>query len=109
MSTIELYDRIKSWLWCYKHIPFEPSTDPQVTQFNKSVSQKWANEIWIDLTELDVPKELIGTPVEQDLRTANQYALAADRKNVKEIHELLSNVELYLKMNRLYPKSNPYN
>ncbi len=59
MTILELSAKIQSWIWCYRHIPFPSSGDHSVTEFNESVSQKWYDEMYADVTALEIPTELL--------------------------------------------------
>ena len=70
-------------------------------RLNETLRRKWKCEILNEVTEFKVPKELKGTVIEQDLLMAIFYALAEDCSKIKEIHDLLSNVQKYLQENQL--------
>ena len=101
MTTNELHEKVVSWLWAHTHTPFPPSTDPKFIQFNDLVCRKWASEMFTEITSWELPLELIGTPIEQDIQLAISYARMADLGKVIKIHDLLVKISTYIADNHL--------
>ena len=101
MTIPDLHERIRSWLWLYDHIPFPSSGETIVHLFTKTVTNNWESEKFSSIVEMELPKELEGTVVEENLKMAIGYALEWDEAKVKGIQELLVKIMNYYRDNHL--------
>lgn len=102
MTSRELFDRIQTWCSGYPQIPIPPSQTPKFKAIRLRFEGDTINGQLQNISQLEVTEELIGTPVEADLRKAIDFAKSADSSKLGEIHSLLRNVQKYMYENELY-------
>lgn len=101
MTKHELFDRIQTWNMLFDQIPLPTVQNPDAQDIKLEVERQWDAGMLHNASELEVIKEIQGTPVEQDLRTAITYAKSFDRTKLKDIHSLLQKVQKYMFQNHL--------
>ncbi len=101
MTCNQLSDRIRSWVWLYRNSPYPASTDPIITNYNGSAAEKWTKEMCGEVTHFEEPIELMWTEAGENLNAAIDAARSGDRAKLREIHDKLASVELYLTRNNL--------
>lgn len=99
MNRHELYDRISTWNSMFEQIEIPPSRVPEIEAIRQRVKAQ-ANEARLcAVAQMEVPAELEGTVVENNLRTAIAYARAIDPSKLDEIHDMLLEVQKYMRNN----------
>lgn len=96
MTSRELFDRIQTWCSGYPQIPIPPQT-PELEAIRLEIENNTINGQLQNVSQLEVTEELVGTPVEADLRRAIDFANASDASKLGEIHSLLRNVQKYMR------------
>lgn len=102
MTSRELFDRIQTWCSMYPQIQIPPSQTPEIEAIRLEIGNNTINGQLQNVSQLEVPQELVGTPVEADLRRAIDFANASDSTKLDEIYSLLRNVQEYMWEKGLY-------
>lgn len=102
MTSRELFDRIQTWNSMFEQIEIPPAQNPEAKAIRKEVERKINYEKLFAVSQLEVTNELIGAPVEKNLRKAIDYTRTSDLSKLKEIHKLLIKVQKYMYKNGLY-------
>lgn len=95
MTSRELFDRIQTWCSGYPQIPI-PTQTPELEAVRKRVEGDTINGQLQNISQLEVTQELVGTPVEADLRKAIDFAKASDLTKLDEIYGLLRKVHKFM-------------
>lgn len=99
MNRHELYDRISTWNSMFEQIEIPPSRVPEIEAIRQRVKAQTNEARLCAVAQMEVPEELVGTVLENDLRTAIAYARATDPSKLNEIHDMLIKVQKYMRNN----------
>ncbi len=96
MTSHELFDRIQTWNILFDQMPLPPATNPDVDKIRIEVERQWDNGMLLNASELEMVRDLLGSSVENDLKTAITYAKSFDRSKLQDVHTLLLKVQKYM-------------
>lgn len=99
MNRHELFDRIRTWNSMYEQIGIPASENAVFDAIGIKINAQFKNDQLQSVAALEVAEELIGTPVEDDLRKAIAYGKSSDPSKLDEIQELLHKVQKYMHEN----------